>query len=201
MSRDSDFQSLATLYDKPLDYVKATCRVHGVDPAKLPAFRFAGDGLGPFYSDLSAFFDISPSMTKQEFAADCDINNIMKRFVASNFDPSVLNLSTRQAQYGDFTSMPDSYHAALNFIKDSDATFMKVDAGIRSRFDNDPQKFFDFVTDPRNSAELIDMGLASPSPLGSPEDATSSAGLPKGKVSKKPSTSASNAVSEGDQGE
>ena len=40
------------------------------------------------------------SMTKQSFADECDINNIMKRYIK---DGVVNHLNTYQGNYGDFT--------------------------------------------------------------------------------------------------
>lgn len=192
---DGVVNRLAAQYDKPPEYVSRCLEFHKVT-LPLPKFRTPDDGLNEFYSDMTAHFDLTPSRTKQEFTAEVDINNIMARFRASGGDPTVLPLTTKQARYGDFTGMPDSYHAALNYVNDTKHEFMKLDADIRARFNNDPQTFLDFLADPKNNEELVKMGLATrilPEPLESPPDTGRAVGDTKGKVSKKPSPEASNA--------
>lgn len=153
-----DAKALAISFSKPLDYVEKCLKFHRI--TSLPRFRTPDDGLANFYSDMTAHFSTEPSRTKQEFTAECDINVIMKRFIASGFDPSTLPLTSRKAMYGDFTSLPESYHAALNYVKSTESMFLELPADLRSRFDNDPQKFIDFVEDPANEAELVALGLA-----------------------------------------
>lgn len=188
---------LSQQYDKPVEYVMKCLAFHDVS-LPLPEFRTPDDGYGDFYSDMTAFFDDTPSRTKQEFTAECDINVIMKRYVQSGGDPSVLPLNTKQPRYGDFTAFPDSYHAALNYVNDTKSEFMKLDADLRARFHNDPQEFLHFVSDPANQAELVKLGLAVDLPITSPPEPVQAVGDVKGKVSKKPSLSSSN---EGDFGE
>lgn len=170
-----DVQSLAIQFDKPVAFVEAALRSFGIK--ELPKFRTPDDGLSDFYSAMtSVYFDPdfefgldskgkpyfpSRSVTKQEFTEELDLNVIMARFAASEFDPTMLPVTTRKALSGDFTGAPESYHAALNFVKDTEMAFMTLDAKIRERFDNDPQAFLDFVSNPENADELVEMGLAT----------------------------------------
>lgn len=200
---------VAAQFNKSLDYTEACIRVHAIK-LPLPPVRSPNDGLNGFYSDMTAHFDLSPSLTKQEFVAECDINNILRKYVASGYDPSVLQFTKRQGQYGDFTSMPDSYHAALNYITDTRDMFMTLDAELRARFENDPQKFIDFVSDPANAAELVKLGLATSKPLETSPDPSGAEDVSKGKGAKRPVPSANaikaaknaaNADLEGDEGD
>lgn len=152
-------EKLAVDYDKPVEYVRRCMKEHAV--THLPKFRMPDDGYGPFFSDMTAHFNLDPSLTKQEFTAECDINNIMRRFTQSGYDPSTLPLTTRKPQYGDFSNMPQSYHEALNYVKDTERAFMTLDADLRARFENDPQQFLDFVSNPDNAEELVKLGLAT----------------------------------------
>lgn len=164
-----DPRALALQYDKPVEYVQLCLEKHRVDV--LPRYRTAGDGFAEFYSDLTAFVDDSPSMTKQEFTAEVDINNIVKRFINSGGDPTSLPFTNSKAMYGDFTNLPDSYQSALNYVLDTKAEFMKLPADVRARFDNNPQVFLDYVSDPVNLDELVKMGLAVKSDSNAPSDA------------------------------
>lgn len=176
---------LACAYSKSVDYVKSCLKFYGLSIESLPAIRVAGDGLDDFYSDMTALVfdpkkegpldaDGKPtyperSMTKQEFTAECDINTIMKRFVASDFDPTSLPISGRKPMYGDFSEAPESYHAAISYIKETERMFLTLSPDIRFRFDNDPQKFLSFVEDPANFDELVSMGLVThPSIISTP---------------------------------
>lgn len=169
-----DVPALAAACGKPVAYVQAAIDIFGVK--ELPKFRTPYDGLSDFFSALTAvFFDPDAedgvdskgkpffparSMTKQEFTHELDLNVIMARFIVSDFDPSTLPISARKALQGDFTGAPESYHEALNLVVNAKQSFMTLDADLRARFDNDPQKFLDFVSDPENRDELIELGLA-----------------------------------------
>lgn len=188
---DVDVEALAKAYNKPVLYVEKCLDFHGIK--ELPKFRTPDDGFGGFYSDMSAHFDTTPSMTKQEFAAELDINNIMNRFIASDGDPTVLTVNTRKAKYGDFTQMPDSYHSAMNYVIETKNEFMKLDAELRARFNNDPQLFLNFVADPKNHDELVRLGIVI-EPQSSPDSGNDVSGKPK--KTPKPSLPPSNGDSD-----
>lgn len=96
-----------------------------------------------------------PSLAVQSERDDCDINVIMERFGHGVPLPQSLRIPS----YGDFTGVSD-YRSALELISEADDSFMQLPADVRSRFQNDPARFVDFCSDPRNAAELQAMGLA-----------------------------------------
>jgi len=207
MSVDVEF--LARAFDKPVEYVKRCVKFHGI--TSLPKLRTPDDGLGAFYSDMTAHFSDEPSRTKQEFTAECDINNIMARFAASNYDPSTLPMTSRKPMYGDFTGAPESYHAALNYVRDTERAFMELPAEFRAKLENDPQKFLDYIQDPANYDELVDLGFLLPSSSDDPRSPNSAVGAsddipqggsipPKGKSSSKAPKNANDGA-EGASGE
>lgn len=100
-----------------------------------------------------------PSMTRQEFLADADINNILKRYQETGFlvDPS--RPSSLQPMFGDFSNVQD-YQSALDALIVAQDNFMKLPARVRDRFNNDPGEFLKFVENPENADELVKMGLA-----------------------------------------
>lgn len=104
------------------------------------------------YADLSCYVG---SMTKQEFAADCDINNIVKNFMKTGQLP----LSQRMPNYGDFTSALD-FQSSLHVVIRAQEQFASLPADVRKRFANDPAEFLAFINDPENSQEAIKLGLA-----------------------------------------
>lgn len=102
-----------------------------------------------------------PSMTRQEFAAECDINTIMKRY--ENTGASINGLSRHPdipAMYVDFTQMPGSLMEYQQFMSDAAASFMSLPAVVRKQFDNDPIAFCDYASDPGNLDQMRDWGLA-----------------------------------------
>lgn len=96
-------------------------------------------------------------VTKQEFKEECDINVIIARNKKTGELPRVY---FKNPIYGDFSNIP-SYENAFNMVKQADEDFMQLDARIRKRFDNDPVKFLNFVSDPNNVQEMIDLGIAT----------------------------------------
>lgn len=107
--------------------------------------------------EFSLVFDLEeePSMAKQSFRDECDINNIMKKYEKTGL---LDHVNQYQGQYADLTGIVD-YHTALNQVIAAEEAFMTLPAGIRSRFDNDPGNFLAFVDDPNNEEEMIKMGL------------------------------------------
>lgn len=100
-----------------------------------------------------------PSMTKQSFMADCDINNIIKAFSATG----VWNHINERAAQGVYTDLPDpiDFQQSLQLVRDAEASFASLPAAVRARFENNPEQFLAFVADPRNQEEMIKLGLAT----------------------------------------
>lgn len=108
--------------------------------------------------------DCGPTMTKQSFKDECDINLIMKRYSKSG----VLNhLNKYEGRYGDFGDGLDFQSAMGHVIKAQDM-FDELPAHVRKRFANSPAEFLDFVSDPVNSEEMVKLGLATLRPVQPP---------------------------------
>lgn len=103
-----------------------------------------------------------PSLTKQSFRDECDVNVLMKRF-RNVHGVDFLNRyqGYLNGQFGDFSSVVD-YRTALDQISEARGYFEALPAKVRSRFSNDPAEFLDFVQNPENRDELISMGLIEP---------------------------------------
>lgn len=102
-----------------------------------------------------------PSLTKQSFKAECDINKIMQKFkkvqgadFLSQYNGYV------EGRFGDFSNVTD-YRSAIEQVEHAKSVFCALPAKVRSRFSNDPAAFLDFVQDPKNSDELVSLGLAT----------------------------------------
>ena len=66
--------------------------------------------------------------------------------------------------YGDFVGVSD-YRTAVDAIKKATDAFMEMPAGVRSRFENDPQLFMEFFSKDENRAEAEKLGLVLPKPV------------------------------------
>lgn len=121
-----------------------------------------------YYPDrLSVDFDDAggPSLTRQEFAAECDINNIMKKYEATGIMPT---LDGRIPTYWDASLMPENLQDAMNAMDYADELFMQLPAKIRREFNDDPVEFVDFATKTENRPKLQEWGLTEPEKV-SPE--------------------------------
>lgn len=99
----------------------------------------------------------TPSRTKQAFKAECDINNIISRFLKTG----VLDFANKnQARYGDVTGL--EYQDAMFKVAAARSLFNQLPAAIRDRFENEPAKFLDFVQDDKNREEAAALGLLKP---------------------------------------
>lgn len=97
---------------------------------------------------------LDETMAQQQFAEECDINTIVRRFGLTGEMPD----NPRIPQYGDFSGIGD-YQSALNAVKDAEASFMELPAHVRARFDHDPQQLLEFCADGRNLEEARKLGL------------------------------------------
>nr|QJB20563.1 MAG: internal scaffolding protein [Microvirus sp.] len=105
-------------------------------------------------SDESSLLCLDPSLAQQNFKDETDINTIVKRFNITGELPN----NVAVPQYGDFLDVTD-YHSALNLVIKAEDSFMAMPAEVRSRFNNDPGAFLDFVYDGKNRDEAARLGL------------------------------------------
>lgn len=104
------------------------------------------------------------SLTQQSFKDDADINVMLERFKITG----VLKQGVRAPTYGDFTGISD-YRSAVEAIHQATLSFMDLPAKVRSRFENDPQKFLEFCSDPKNRDEAVSLGLIMSAPASAPD--------------------------------
>lgn len=121
-----------------------------------------------FRSDVSEDGEELVSLTKQSFKRECDINTIMAKYAKGQV---VDHLARHGGSYGDFSSQ--DFHEAMNIVRKGEEMFLDLDSGLRRRFGNDPAVFLEFVQDPKNASQLIELGLAeaprAPSAAAEPE--------------------------------
>jgi len=112
------------------------------------------------------------SLTKQSFAEEVDINNIVRRFGLTGELP----VGVRMPTYADFTGVSD-FQSALNAIVSARESFETMPAHVRAEFHNDPARFVDFCSDPGNRDRAIKLGLIVPPPA-PPGPSAAPAGVP-----------------------
>lgn len=98
------------------------------------------------------------SLTRQEFADECDINNIMAKYKTTGV---LQHINATAPVYYDFSETPD-LASALAMLREADEAFMRLPATARREFDNDPTKFVMFAEDPDNLPKMREWGLAEP---------------------------------------
>ena len=94
------------------------------------------------------------SRTKQSFAKEADINNIMAQYVKTGLMPQ----GHVKPSYGDFSS-GDDFRSVMDRILIAEAEFGRLPSDIRKRFLNDPAELLNFLSDPNNEEEAITLGL------------------------------------------
>lgn len=110
-----------------------------------------------------SFLD-APSLTKQEFSRECDINFIVARAKRTGV---VEHVNRANARFGDFTNVP-TYQEALQSVNEAQAAFLEIPSHIRKQFNNDPGTFLDFIHDPKNFEQAAAMGLIIKRPADAP---------------------------------
>lgn len=105
-----------------------------------------------------------PSMTKQSFKDECDINNIVRRFELTG---QIDHVNAAAAQ-GLYTDLPDGIdlQASLNIVAQAEAAFMALPAAARAEFNNDPVEFVEAFNNPSKEQQerFVALGLATARP-------------------------------------
>ncbi|QCQ84945.1 internal scaffolding protein [Blackfly microvirus SF02] len=102
------------------------------------------------------------SMTRQEFAEECDINVLMARYEKVGQLPQ--NLNGQVPQYLDLCDVPD-FQEAFELVADASRAFMSLPAGVRAEFGNNPAEFVTFAENPANIEQMRAWNLAPPAPV------------------------------------
>lgn len=114
-----------------------------------------------------------PTLTKVADAPSCDINKIMARYER---DGIIQHVNRYAGRYEDVSGLV-SFQEAQDIVRRGVTAFESLPASIRARFENSPEQFLEFVSNPANKEEMRKMGLlkAEASP---PSDSSSPAPTP-----------------------
>lgn len=124
-----------------------------------PHDRAATAYTGELVNHLTGQVFTPPSLTKQEFANECDINNILADYKMTG-QIRHINEKAAQGMYADLPVAQD-FQEALNLVMDAERSFASLPSHVRSRFGNNPEQFLAFLQDPANQDEAIKLGLAT----------------------------------------
>lgn len=100
-------------------------------------------------------FSSSPSRTKSEFKEEADVNNIVAQCIKKAI---ALPSGDRQPMFEDFSEI-GTYQDAVHSVAKANEEFSHLPSEIRAKFDNNVQSLIDFLDDPENKAEAIELGL------------------------------------------
>ena len=103
---------------------------------------------------------VPPSMTKQEFVRECDVNNVIKQYKQTGMVAHV-NAKASQGAYQDLPDAVD-FQESLHLVMPAEQAFMTLPAKVRDKFGQDPAEFLAFMANPENEAEIRALGLANP---------------------------------------
>lgn len=98
------------------------------------------------------------SLTEQHHKDDVDLNVMVKRMGVT--DGAIPPAAIDPRHFGDFTEAAD-FRTALDRTREAQQRFSELPADLRARFNNDPVRLFEFVSDPNNDAESVKLGLLS----------------------------------------
>ena len=110
-----------------------------------------------------------PSKVQDQFADACQTDTIIRKYNMMGVNPFI---AEGGSQYLDTTQIP-SFLAAQNAQVKVKEYFEGLPSDIRLEFNNDPMKFAEVVSDPRNADYLRDIGILEPLPSEQEGDKTS----------------------------
>lgn len=99
-----------------------------------------------------------PCRTKQADKEGCDIHVILRRIEQGGMLPDMIR---REPRYGDFSNVKD-YRESMETVLRAQEQFEALPFAVRDRFEHDPERMLEFVSDPANKDELVKLGLALP---------------------------------------
>ncbi|WNK14379.1 MAG: internal scaffolding protein [Microvirus sp.] len=128
--------------------------------------KFPGSSHDHFKDNRSAEFvefNREPSLTRQEFLEECDINSVMARY-NTHVVGGPGGLPPSEPMYVDFADLPQDLMGYLECMKDAERSFMSLPAVVRKEFENNPIEFVAYASDPANLPQMRIWGLAPPAP-------------------------------------
>lgn len=117
------------------------------------------------------------SKVQQDQKNVVDVNNIISRYIKTG----KILATTKTPDFGDFTGIGD-FHQAQNQIINAQNRFLALPPNIRKMFGNNVGNLVDFISDPQNTQQAIELGLLPKPPAPVVPPAGSSTGGATGAV-------------------
>lgn len=99
-----------------------------------------------------------PSLTIESESEKTDINYLIER---ARVTGAWSSRNSKEPIYLDCVGLGD-YQASLERIQTANNAFLALPARVRDRFANSPNKMVEFLLDPKNKAEAVELGLLKP---------------------------------------
>lgn len=96
-----------------------------------------------------------PSKTDQQYKEDCDTNTILQKFMRTG---QVTHLAKSQGSFQDVSEIKDLAES-LQLVKDAESNFLKYPSKLRKKFNNNIHEMINWLNDPENTEEAIELGL------------------------------------------
>lgn len=103
---------------------------------------------------VQTFFH-DPSKADQTMKDECDVNNIMDRFMKTG---QITHLKSKQGQFADVSEYGDLFETTLK-VQEAEKAFMALPSQLRKKLNNDPRELPNYLSDPKNRDEAIKYGL------------------------------------------
>lgn len=116
-----------------------------------------------------------PSMTKQSFKDEADLNRIMRKYLTTGVLPIMRHRIG--AAYGEFADVED-YFACQVKLKNAEEAFMLLPSAVRSACRNEPGLLLELLQDPARRGEAVKLGLVEEPEVPAPAPAAAPAGVP-----------------------
>lgn len=123
----------------------------------MPEFKTPYNHNREFESKRVATYCQEPSLTKQEFKEDADINVILKRVLRTGETPPIV----LPEHFADLTGRTNYFEMASK-IADANSAFYMLDAKLRAEHLNDPARWADAVVtalEQGNADQLEKLGI------------------------------------------
>ena len=98
-----------------------------------------------------------PSLADPSFQDQCDVNNIVKRFLRTG---ELGHTASRQGRFIDVSNTPSMFDG-MNQIHRAEEAFHRLPKEIKDRFKG-PKDMIQFMQNPENMDECIELGLMVP---------------------------------------
>lgn len=107
-------------------------------------------------------------IVEQHHKNDVNINTIVKRHAQGSdlIEKTAALRGDPQYQMDDIPT--NDFQEAMNIVVKAQSTFDQLPSDIRKQFNNNPAEMLDFIQNPDNGPQLVEMGLAQRRPIDEP---------------------------------